>query len=107
MKNSNNNIAIMPQAAAAPQATPIFTTANRDQLRRYNEITGDFFGFYSSSSIISELLELYGYMEESGLIQGVDDKATSEIKRDYLFTIQKLSAFVADVERNHLFFKGK
>ena len=107
MKNSNNNIAIMPQAAAAPQATPIFTTAQRDQLRRINEITSEFFGFYSSSTIISELLELYGYMEESGLIQGVDDKATSEIKRDYLFTIQKLCAFVADVERNHLFFKNK
>ena len=97
----------MPQAAAAPQATPTFTTAQRDQLRRYNEITNEFFGLMGSSTVFNELLELYGYLEESGLIQGVDDKATSEIKRNYLFTIQKLGAFVSEVERNHFFFKCK
>jgi hypothetical protein len=103
MKNSNNNIATMPQAAAAPT----FTTANRHQLSRVNEINGEFFGLTSSSTVLTDLLELYGYMEESGLIQGADDTATSEIKRNYLFTIQDLAAYVAAMERNHFFFKSK
>lgn len=95
----------MPTATAPKAAT--FTTANADQLRRYNEITGDFFGLMGSSTVFDELIELYKYMEESGLIEGADDKATSEIKMNYLYTIQKLGSFVAQLERTHLFFKGK
>ena len=97
MKNLNNDTA----------TTPTFTSAQYAQLHRYNEITDKFFGNMGSSDVFTDLLELYKYMEESGLIEGVDDKATSEIKLNYLYTIQKLGAFVADLERNHAFFKNK
>lgn len=115
MKNSNNNIATIPTASAvttqtamptAQQAHPM-TAAQRTQLSRYNEIASEFFGLMGSSTVFNELIELYKYMEESGLIEGIDDKATSEIKMNYLYTIQKLGAFVADLERNHAFFKNK
>jgi len=105
MKNYNNTATI--PTAAAPQQAAIFTTAQKNQLHRVNEINGEFFGLTSSSAVLADLLELYGYMEESNLIQGADDAATSEIKRNYLFTIQKLAAYVADMDRNHFFFKSK
>lgn len=95
----------MPQATATTTAT--FTTAQRDQLARYNEITNEFFGLMGSSHVFTELLDLYGYLEESNLIEGVDDEATSSIKRNYLYSIQKIGAFVAELERVNLFFKGK
>jgi len=104
--NNSNNTATMP-TASAPQQAATFTTAQRHQLSRVNEINAEFFGLTSSSAVLTDLLEMYGYMEESNLIQGADDTATSEIKRNYLFTIQKLAAYVGDMERNHLFFKSK
>jgi len=111
MKNSNNTATI--PTAAAPTAMPTaqqahpMTAAQRHQLSRYNEITNEFFGLMGSSTVFTELLELYKFMEESNLIDAGSPQADSEIKMNYIFTIQKLGAFVADMERTHLFFKGK
>lgn len=92
---------------AATTTTPIFTAAQYAQLHRYNEITDEFFKHMGSGHVFETLLELYGYMEESNLLDAGSPQANSDIKRDWLLTIQKIGSFIAEAERIHLFFKDK